>query len=95
MKPWRRVSGPLVHGEVLAGGDGAQVVQVVALHAVNEGHAQPAGEERIFAVGLLAAAPAGIAKDVDVGRPEGEAVKDAVVAFALRLVVFGAGFGAR
>ena len=49
--------------------------------------------KRIFAVGFLAAAPAGIAKDVDVRRPEGESVKDAVVAFALGLVVFGTGLG--
>ena len=83
--------GPAVHREVLAGRDGAQVLEVVALHAADEGNAHAAGQERIFAVGLLAAAPARIAKDVDVGRPERESVKDAVVAFALRLVVLGAG----
>ena len=38
-----------------------------------------AGEERIFAVGFLAAAPARIAKDVDVGRPEIEALEDLAV----------------
>ena len=35
-----------VHGEVLAGGDGAQMIEVVALHAADEGDAQAAGQER-------------------------------------------------
>jgi hypothetical protein len=79
-----------VHGEVLACGYGAQVVGIVALYAVDEGNSQSGGQERVFAVGFLAAAPAGIAKDVDVGRPEGESIEDSVVALALRLVVLGA-----
>ena len=87
--------GSAVHGEVLAGGHGAKMIEVVALHAADKGDAQPAGEERIFAVGLLAAAPARIAEDVDVGRPEGQAIEDAVIALALRLVVLGAGFRRR
>ncbi len=78
-----------MHGEVLAGGDGAQVFEVVALDAGDKGNAQSAGEERVLAVGLLASAPAGIAEDVDVGRPEGQSIKDAVVAFTLGLVIFG------
>ncbi len=78
---------PAVHGKVLAGGHRAQVVQVSALHAADKGHAHLGGQERVFAVGLLAAAPARIAKDVDVRRPEGQPEKDAVVALPLRLVV--------
>ena len=35
-----------------------------------------AGQEGIFAVGFLPAAPAWIAKDVDVGRPDVEAFVD-------------------
>ena len=62
------------------------------MHPGHESDAHAAGQEGIFAIGLLAAAPAGIAKDVDVWRPEGEAIEDAVIAFALRLIVFGAGF---
>ncbi len=84
--------GAAVHREVLTGGDGAQMLEVVALHSADEGDAEAAGEERVFAVGFLAAAPARIAEDVDVGRPEGESIEDAVIAFALGLVVFGAGF---
>ena len=52
-----------------------------------------AGEERIFAVGFLPAAPARIAKDVDVGRPEGEAEERFVLVVAHGLVVLGAGLG--
>ena len=60
-----------MNGEVLASGDGAEVVEVISLDSGDEGHAEPGGEERVLAVGLLAAAPAGIAEDVDVGGPEG------------------------
>ena len=58
---------------MFGGGDHLEVMRIVALHALDERHRHAAGEERIFAVGLLAAAPARIAKDVDVGRPEGQA----------------------
>ncbi len=51
-----------------------------------------AGEKRVLAVSLLTAAPARIAEDVDVGRPEGEPIKDAVIALALGLVIFCARF---
>jgi hypothetical protein len=83
-----------VHGKVLGRGDDAVVAGIVALHAGDEGYAHAGGEERIFAVGLLAAAPARIAKDVDVGRPEVEAFKDVAVAGAHGLHVLDAAFGA-
>ena len=82
-----------MHGKVLAGGHRAQVAEILALHSGDKGDAQPCGEERVLAVCLLAATPAGIAEDVDVGRPESQAVKDAVIPFPLGLVVLGAGFG--
>ena len=85
--------GSAVHGVVLGGGDHLEVVRIVALHALDEGHGHAAGEERIFAVGLLAAAPARIAEDVDVGRPEGEAAIAAVIVVADGLVVLGARLG--
>ena len=68
--------GAAVDGVVLGGGDGAEVFGIVALDAFDEGCAEAGGEEGIFAVGFLAAAPARIAEDVDVGRPDGEAVVD-------------------
>src|SRR5579859_4389610 len=49
------------------------------------------GEERIFAVGFLAAAPAWIAKDIDIGRPEIESLEEHVGAiFANGLGVLNA-----
>ena len=71
-----------VHVKVLGSGDDAVVARVVALHAGHKGHAHARGQERIFAVGLLAAAPAGIAEEVEVGRPEVEALEDVGVAAA-------------
>ena len=68
--------GTAVHGVVFGARRGEQVVGVVALQAVHERHAEAGGEERVLAVGLLAAAPARIAEDIDVGRPKGEAVED-------------------
>ena len=67
------------------------MLEVLALHAGHKGDSQAAGKERIFAVGLLAPPPARVAKDVDVRRPECEAIEDAVIVFPLRLVVLGAG----
>ncbi len=82
-----------VHGEVLAGGHRFGVVRIAALHAFDEGAPHASGEERIFAVGLLPAPPARVAKDIDIRRPEGQPVEDAVIALALRLVELGAALG--
>src|SRR6185437_8733411 len=56
--------GTRVHGEV---------VGVGALHACDEGDGHAACEEWVFTIGFLAAAPARVAEDVNVGCPEGEA----------------------
>src|SRR6185312_654141 len=64
---------------MLGGGDGAKILRIVALHTLNESAADLSGQERILAIGLLAATPARIAEDVDVGRPEIEALGDAVI----------------
>src|SRR5579862_6347324 len=82
-----------MHSEVLACCDCFRMIRIVTLYAGDEGYAHPAGEEWIFAVGLLAASPARVAKNVDVGRPERQAVEDAVIAFLLGAVVLGARFG--
>ena len=84
--------GSAVDGVVLGRGDGAEVVRIVALDAFDEGGAEAGGEEGIFAVGFLAAAPARIAKDVDVGRPDGEAVVAVVIAVGDGVVVLRARF---
>ncbi len=83
-----------VHGVVLGSGDDAVVMRIVALHAGDKGHAHARGQKRVFAVGLLAAAPAGIAKDIDVGRPEVETFKDVAVACSHRLHMLDAALDA-
>ena len=81
-----------MYGVVFGRSHRLQVFGVVALNPAHEGHAQLGRQEGILAVGFLAAAPAGITEDVDVGRPQGEAEINGVVAFPLRLVVVGARF---
>src|SRR5580698_10025651 len=83
--------GAAVDGVVLGRGDGFEVLRIIALDAFDESYAHARGEEGIFAVGLLAAAPARIAEDVDVGRPDGEAVVAVVIVVADGVVIFGAG----
>ena len=68
--------GAAVHGVVFGRRDDAVISGVFTLHPGDEGHAHAPGEERVFAVGLLAAAPTRIAKDVDVRSPEVEALED-------------------
>src|SRR5579863_5005070 len=69
------------------------IFRVIPLHSGDEGDAHAGGEEGIFAVGFLAASPAGVAEDVDVGSPEIEA--DAgETAMADVFMMLGAGFGA-
>src|SRR5579875_551091 len=78
-------------GVVFGGRDGLEIFRVVALHGLDEGHGHAAGEVGVLAIGLHAAAPAGVAEEVDVGRPEGEALVDVVFAAADEFVIFGAG----
>ena len=53
-----------VHIEMLGRGDDAIILWVVALHAGDKSHTHAADEERVLPVGLLAAAPARVAKEV-------------------------------
>src|SRR5229473_1737060 len=80
-------------GVMFGGRDDFEVIRVRALHAANECDGEPSGEVRVFAVSLLTAAPARVAEDVDVGRPEREALIAAVFVVADGLVVLGARFG--
>ena len=83
-----------VNGKVLGAGSGLQVVGIFALHALNKAHAQAAGQERVLTVSFMAAAPAGITEDVDVGSPDGQAFVDIAVVMAAAEVVLAAGFHA-
>ena len=62
--------------------NGQVVLRIVALQSGHVGDAHAAGEERVFAVGLLSAAPARVAEDVQVRGPEIQASHDAGVSFA-------------
>ncbi len=82
-----------MNGKVFGCRDRFQIVRVVALQAGNECHPDAAGEVGILAIGFLAASPARVAKNVDVGRPKSEAVVAAGVCMLDRIVIFGASFG--
>ena len=83
---------PRMHREMFTGRYRAQVIHIRPLHSLNERAAQPPGQERIFSISLLPAPPPRITKNIDVGRPESQPKKDAVIPFALRLVVFSPRF---
>src|SRR6266480_8082860 len=87
MAEWLR---PRVHGEMLHGRDGLQVTGIVALQPADERHRDPAGEIGVLAVRLLASSPARVAKQVDVGRPDGEALIPLVLAATVVVVMLGA-----
>ncbi len=84
-----------VDREMLGAGHRLGVLRVVALEAADEGHGHPRSEEGVFAVGLLAAAPARVAEDVDVRRPKRQPrVLGRVAVVGPRvLVVLGPGLG--
>src|SRR5581483_12096735 len=83
-----------VDGVVFGAGGRFKVFGIVALKALDEGNAAARGEKGVFAVGFLAAAPAGIAKDVDVRGIEIEPEMLARIAlmFGGVVVVLGAAF---
>src|ERR1700682_5537095 len=84
--------GPGVDGVVFWGRYDFQILGIVALQSLDEFDSESAREVRIFAVGVLAAATARVAKDVDVWRPEGKTIKPAPVPVPLSLVILGACF---
>ena len=77
---------------MLGAGGGLQSLSV-ALESADEGCAQPGGEVRVLAVGLVSAPPAGVPEDVDVGRPHREPVVDIPVSLRGEGVVLGSGLG--
>ena len=80
-----------MHGKMLAAGGCFQIFPV-ALEAFDIPDSEPARQVRIFAVGLMSAAPAGIPEDVDVRTPYGEPFIDIPVAETALPVVFRARF---
>jgi hypothetical protein len=76
-------------GVMLGRGHGLEVFRVVALHPAHEIHRQARGKVGILPVGFLAAPPARIAEDVDVGAEERQSGIQAVDSVADRFVVLG------
>src|SRR3954451_15796026 len=60
-----------MNGVVLRGRDRLEVMGIVPLHRFDERDGHSRSEIRVFTVGFLPSAPAGIPKDVDIGGPEG------------------------
>ena len=88
------VFGSAVHGKVFRRRDDLVIFGVVALEARDVGDAQPPGQIRVFAVSFLATAPARVAEDVDVGRPDRQpAVEFAAAVRQAALDELGAEFG--
>jgi len=85
--------GAAVNGVMFGSGNRFEVARVVTLKAGDETGTKTSGEERIFAVGFLAASPTRIAEDVDVRRPEGQTVVASGIVVEDGVVVFAAGFG--
>ena len=78
-----------VDGEMLGAGGGFQE-RPVPLQPPDEGRPHRGGEERVLPVGFLPPPPAGVAENIHVGGPVGQAAVDAVVARPHAFVVFGA-----
>ena len=82
--------GTAVGREMLGAGGRLQGL-ALALQAPYEGAPQPGRQRRVLPVGLLTTAPAGIAEDVHVGGPQGQAVIDISVPLPGKGVVLGSG----
>ena len=85
---------PAVYGIVLWCRNGQVILWIVSLQSGHVGNAHAAREEGVFAVCLLTAAPARIAKDVQIGGPEIKAPHDPGVPFAYVLHVLDASLNA-
>ncbi len=83
---------PAVDGVMFGRGHQLEVVRIVPLEPFDKGHPHAGGQIGVLAVSLLATPPAGIAEDVDIRRPEGEAGINLPDALPHRFVVFGPGF---
>src|SRR5579863_2708647 len=83
---------PAVHGVMLRCSDHSKIFRIFSLHSGNESNSHPSCKKWIFAVGFLAASPARIAENINVRRPEVEALHDVATPGAHGLVMLGARF---
>ncbi len=80
-----------VYGVMLGAGGGFHKL-AVTLKPLNKCRTHFGGQVRVLAVGLLSSSPAGVTENIDVGRPEGKTLIDAVVTLFFSCVVFCTGF---
>ena len=85
--------GSAVRSKMLCAG-GCQQSIFFALYTVDVLYAKLCRKIRVFAVGLLSPSPAWVTEDVDVGRPDGDALEFVNVARLFIPLVFGTGFNA-
>src|ERR1700733_4837204 len=85
---------PAVYGVMLGRGNHPKIFWVVTLHSGNESDSHSSSKKWIFAVGFLTAAPAGIPENVNVRRPEIQALHDVATSGAHRMVMLCARFRA-
>ena len=83
-----------VHREMLGAG-GRLHGRAAALQPAHVGLPEAGGQIRVFPIGLVPAAPARVAEDVDVRGPEGQPVVDIPVFACRDCVVLGAALGGR
>src|SRR5882762_1128910 len=70
-----------------------KVARIITLQTFDESDSQSRSEIRVFTVRLLSAAPARVAKDVDIRTPISQTLVAGVLVMAQELVMFGAGLG--
>src|SRR5215471_15403215 len=83
-----------MHGKMFGCRDHAVIIRIITLESAHKGDAHLAGQKWIFAISFLAATPAGIAKDIDIRRPEVQTLHNVAMSGPYRLIMLGAGLSA-
>ncbi len=83
------VLGTAVYGIVLGRGNGLEIFVVVSLKSFYKRYAQCGCQIGILSIRFLSPAPPGVAKDVDVGCPEGQSIVLVLAPGAQGLMILG------
>ncbi len=83
---------PAVHRKMLRRRDDPEILRIIPLQSRYECHPHASGKKWILSVRFLAAAPARIAEDVDIRRPEVQPLHNVPPSCFHGLVMLGAGF---
>jgi len=77
-----------VNRVVFGGGNRLEVLWIIALKAFDESNAQPSGEVRILAICFHAPAPTRVTENIDIRRPESQALISSVPSPANGFMIF-------